>query len=387
MTGGPGNPAGRQNRGASEDSALVFGMGERGLVAPDFPPLTTGEVKSVLGESGQCGGSAEIEWRSRRPLSAAARVRCDDGRRVVVKRMPATLRDLPALASEHAFMAHVRDRGIPVPHVRAVARDGFSYEIQELGVGEDRYRDEFSWSPYHSVAEAAAGGAMLARLHLASSGFDAPVRAPRPLLAALCTDPVETIENYAAARPPVGRFLAQQDWRRAWAPLAARGPVSDLGERVDALPALWTHDDWHPTNLLWSGTEITAVLDFGLANRTVAVFDIATAVERFALDWLAPAGTGVVVHTDQLSAFLRGYCAIRPLDARERDVLPELFPLVHIAYELSEIDYFLTIPPSRRVRDARIAYRNYFLGRSEWAASAEGKAFTTTLRRLTTECC
>ncbi len=151
------------------------------------------------------------------------------------------------------------------------------------------------------------------------------------------------------------------------------------------MPSLWTHNDWHPTNLLWTGDEITAVLDFGLANRTLAVFDLATAIERFAVDWLAAGSKRV--RTDQLAAFLRGYGEIRPLGAAERALLPDIFPLVHIAYELSEMDYFLTIPPRRQVRGARIAYRNYLLGRSVWAASAEGKAFTTMLRGLSAECC
>ncbi|MEU8393499.1 hypothetical protein, partial [Micromonospora sp. NPDC048843] len=105
----------------------------------------------------------------------------------------------------------------------------------------------------------------------------------------------------------------------------------------------------------------------------------------FAVDWL---GTGRLrVRTEQLTAFLRGYNEIRPLDAAERALLPDIFPLVHIAYELSEMDYFLTIPPRRQVSAARIAYRKHFLGRSVWAASAEGNAFTTMLRGLSIECC
>ncbi len=374
----------------------VFAMGENGLVAPDFPPLTTAEVARVLAESdavagdrpglgvrGEESGGPVVEWRSRRPLSSTARIRLPDDSRVVVKRLPSALRDPRTLAPEHAFADHLRAHGIPTPRMRALRRGEFTYEIQELGVGEDRYRDEFSWSPYHSTREAAAAGAMLARMHLAAAGFDAPERPPRPLLAAVCVDPIVTIEHYCTARPEVGRFLAELDWRRDWEPLANRS--RGLENRIAALPPLWTHNDWHPTNQLWTGDEITAVLDFGLANRTLAVFDLATAIERFAVDWLAT--DGYRVRTEQLIAFLRGYNEIRPLDAAERALLPDIFPLVHIAYELSEMDYFLTIPPRRRVRAARIAYRNYFLGRSVWAASAEGNAFTTMLRGLSIECC
>lgn len=369
-------------------------MGESGSAAPAFSPLTPGELGDLFAEP---GATPVIEWRSRRPLSSTARVRLGDGTQVVVKRMPSALRDPGTLAPEHAFMNHLRAQGIPIPRVRATERGEFTYEIQELGAGEDRYRDDFSWSPYHSAADAAAAGAMLARLHLAAVGFEAPERPPHPLLAGLCTDPAATVDRYVAARPEVGRFLAAEphpDAGRSQAgppvdlPGATDAPASELAAAVATLPPLWTHNDWHGTNLLWSDGGVTAVLDFGLANRTVAVFDLATAIERFAVDWLSIAAGGPArVQAGQLGAFLRGYCEIRPLHRVEREVLPDLFPRVHIVYELSEIDYFLTIPPRRQVRNARIAYRNYFLGRSVWAASAEGKAFTTMLRRLTAECC
>ncbi|MEU6564635.1 phosphotransferase enzyme family protein [Nocardia nova] len=406
----------------------VFAMGESGLVAPDFPALTTAEIARVLdlpdercdgvpgtdatgaGRTDVRGGTAAvgspgagpeigspsvgpeigspragpvIEWRSPRPLSSTARVRAGDGTRVIVKRMPSALRNLAALETEHAYMDHLRAHGIPIPRTRAVESGEFTYEIQELGVGEDRYRDEFSWSPYYSAREADAAGAALARLHRAAVGFDAPQRPPGPLRVAVCVDPIGTIEDYCAARPEVGDFLAELDWRRDWEPLTDRS--RDLADRIAAVAPLWTHNDWHPTNLLWTGAEVTTVLDFGLSNRTLAVFDLATAIERFAVDWL---GTGARrVHTKQLIAFLRGYNEIRSLDAIERDLLPDIFPLVHIAYELSEIDYFLTIPPRREVRAAGIAYRNYLLGRSVWAASSEGNAFTTMLRGLSVDCC
>ncbi|WP_227979905.1 phosphotransferase enzyme family protein [Nocardia spumae] len=369
---------------AGEPDTRVFAMGETGLVAPDFPALSATEAAAVLDES----GVARIEWRSRRPLSSTARVRRSDGTAVVVKRMPSALRDPETLAPEHDFADHLRVRGIPIPRMSSVRRGAFTYEIQELGIGADRYRDEFSWSPYHSVPEAVSAGAMLARLHLAAIGFEAPQRPPHPLLAAVSTDAVRTIEQYIAARPEVGRFLADLDWRSDWErplPDDRRHAGGELARRIAELPPLWTHNDWHPTNLLWTGAEVSSVLDFGLANRTVAIFDLATAIERFAVDWLAPVPHPV--RADQLRAFLRGYNGIRPLEATERELLPDLFPLVHVAYELSEMDYFLTIPPRRQVRRARIAYRNYFLGRSAWAASAEGKAFTTMLRRLTAECC
>ncbi|WP_280366823.1 phosphotransferase enzyme family protein [Nocardia wallacei] len=352
----------------------VFGMGEHPVAEPDWPPLELAEL----------GGAAAIEWRSPRPLSATARVRRPDGTRVVVKRLPRALRDTAALAEEHAFAAHLRSQGIRIPAVRQFfSRGEFTYEIQSVGAGEDSYRDAFSWSPYLSVAHAAAAGGLLARTHLAAAGYDAPARPPRPLLAGLCTDFAESVARRAAARPAVGAFLEQRGWRAEVESLRRAAGGNSLCVDLSGLPPLWTHNDWHGTNLLWDGDEITAVIDFGLANRTAAVFDLATAIERFAVDWLAlRAGEPARIHTDQLAAFLAAYREVRPLDAAERRALPALFPLVHVEYELSEIDYFLTVLPEPNRENAEIAYRDYLFGHTRWAFTPAGRDFLAVLSQL-----
>lgn len=371
----------------------VFGMGDHPLAEPDWPPLELAEIGLVLDRAARDvteqvepgrRGAAVVEWRSPRPLSSTARVRLADGTRVVVKRLPTALRDPAALAEEHAFATHLRIRGIRNPPVwQSFSRGEFTYEAQSVGAGEDSYRDDFSWSPYRSVAHAAAAGDLLARSHRAAAGYSAPVRPPRPLLAALCTDFVESVARRAAARPAVGAFLEQRGWQAELASL--RRAAGDDALRVDlsGLPPLWTHNDWHGTNLLWDGDEITAVIDFGLANRTVAVFDLATAIERFAVDWLAlRAGRPARIHTDQLAAFLAAYREVRPLDAAERRALPALFPLVHVEYELSEIDYFLTVLPEPNRENAEVAYRDYLFGHTRWAFTPAGRDFTELLSHL-----
>ncbi|MGF6888770.1 Ser/Thr protein kinase RdoA (MazF antagonist) [Nocardia sp. GAS34] len=378
------------------DAGLVFGMGEARMAEPDWPPLTLDEINSVLADCDSVSGglAAEIEWRSPRPLSSTVRVRLDDGARLVVKRLPVALRDADALAEEHAFMNHLRARGIPIPEVWSRTHGEFSYEFQAPGSGDDAYRGDFSWSPYRSTGHAAAAGAMLARIHCAARGFDAPSRPPLPLLSAQCTDLVPGVERHAAARPALGAFLSERDWQ------AELGPGVPPAVDLAGLEPLWTHNDWHATNLLWrsdsargsagggelaadSADAITAVFDFGLANRTTAVFDLAVAIERFAVDWIGLRDTGVArIHTDQLAAFLRGYAEIRPLALRERAVLPEIFPLAHVHYQLSEIDYFLSVLPRPGAGNADIAYRHYFLGHLRWAESERGREFLDLLRHI-----
>ena len=53
---------------------------------------------------------------------------------------------------------------------------------------------------------------------------------------------------------------------------------------------LWTHNDRHASNLFWSdagaNARPVAVIDFGLADRTNAVHDLAHAIERNIVDGL-----------------------------------------------------------------------------------------------------
>jgi len=50
---------------------------------------------------------------------------------------------------------------------------------------------------------------------------------------------------------------------------------------LSSLDPLWTHNDFHASNLFWSDTSpnarATSVIDFGLADRTNVVYDIAQA--------------------------------------------------------------------------------------------------------------
>lgn len=354
----------------------VFGMGSDPLVAPDWPPLTLPEIAAVLSPDIDIELSGTIEWNSPRPLSATARVRTTAGESVIVKRLPRILRDATALAEEHAFMNHLREDGIPIPGVLLTREHGeFTYEVQQLGRGEDLYGNVFSWSPYHSTAQAEAAGRMLAQLHLAAQGYDAPARPPRPLLSSFtifsAPDPIAAIERYAADRPALAAFLAERDWRtdvkRLHLPIHAR-----LYPLLEDLTPQWTHNDWHGTNLLWQHETPATVIDFGLCDRATAIHDVAIAIERCAVDWISLRDGGSAnIQYAQAEALLEGYRSLRPFTPAESRALPDLLPLVHAEYELSEIDYFLTVIPGGNVANAEIAYHHYFLGHTEWWSTSE----------------
>jgi Ser/Thr protein kinase RdoA (MazF antagonist) len=142
------------------------------------------------------------------------------------------------------------------------------------------------------------------------------------------------------------------------------------------LKPLWTHNDMHASNLLWSSdaedAEAVSAIDFGLADRTNAVHDIATAIERNGVEWLELEGRfEQVVHMDQIDALLEGYEQVRRLTDAEAGAIAALLPLVHAEFALAEAEYFLRVLKSEE--KAELAWDGYFLGHAEWFRSEDGR--------------
>ena len=376
---------------------LVHGMGPK-VVEPDWAPLTDLEVDAVLarypGLAAQHGDPAPgIVWRSPRPMSAGALVRCRDAV-VFVKRHDQRVRTAAQLSVEHTLADHLLANGVPVPVVlRTVAGEssvtwGDSvYEVHEVADGVDLYRDAMSWEPFTSLGHARAAGAALARLHVAAAGCDQPPRAPGVLTnscdVVTARDPIEQVGRLLDQRPGLARYLAQRPWQdelaRYHVPVIRR--VAPL---LAALRPQWGHGDWHPSNLAWTSArpdaEVEAVFDLGLANRTFAAHDLAVALERSTVSWLDLAETGQAeANLDAVDALLDGYEATRPLGSAELAALAEVLPVVHMEYALSEIEYFADVVRSES--NADLAYTTYLVGHTRWFEGDDGSALLTWLRR------
>src|SRR5258705_351250 len=275
-------------------AGLVHGMGKE-LAEPDWSPLTSAEVHTVLAAYPWPGGDELITWRSPRPMSAAGLVR-RGGADLFVKRHHVRGRTSAQLAVEHEFIGHLRSRCLPAPDVLPA------------------------------------------------------IRRAAPLLA--------------------------------------------------GLPRQWGHGDWHPSNLTWTSAGpdavVAGVFDFGLANRTFAVHDLATALERATVSWLdladpdlanpeltglgraapdgfPPHGPGpgrAEADLDAIDAFLDGYESVRPLTRAEAAALPEVVAVVHVDYALAEVEYFADVVSSPA--NADLAYDDYLLGHAAWFASPDG---------------
>lgn len=363
---------------------LVHGMGSA-LEVPAWPAIVPAEAEAILTRFPEAGRLVGMHWHSPRPFSAAALVQTSRGA-FLLKRHRLALRTPEGLAEEHGFIAHLHAAGVSVPEVMAtsagvgaVAEGDWTYELHRKSPGADLYRDRQSWTPFLSHAHAHAAGAALARVHRAARDFAAPARRPQPLVASFtilpASDPLAAADVYIAARPALAAFLGNRPWRQELARLF--GALGDgLSARLAGQPPLWTHNDWHPSNLLWAGDgEVRTIFDFGLADRTCALHDIATAIERCAIAWLRldPGGDDVPADAGAASALLAGYRTILPLGAAELDTLVRLLPLVHVEFALSEIDYFAGIlgEPDH----AALAWDGYLVGHAEWFLSSSGSRF------------
>jgi Ser/Thr protein kinase RdoA (MazF antagonist) len=367
------------------------------LVPPDWPPLTLEEVRTLLSGFPALGRPERILSASPRPLSAACVV-ATSKTNVFIKRHHRSVRDREGLLEEHRFLAHLFAHGASVPHVlsnaageTAIELGDSVYEVHEIPPGIDLYKDAISWTPFRSTAHAYSAGQALARLHLAARDFAAPSRKPRPLVASFTIfasrDPIAAMAHYLAERPSLAGHKAIRVCAAQAIDLLA--PFhAELAPLLPALAPLWTHNDLHASNLFWSDrtpeARATAILDFGLADRTNAVHDLAHAIERNAVEWLVlvnnPAHPdNVPLHLDHVETLLDGYESIRPLTTEEAAALAPMTALCHAEFALSEADYFLAALHSEE--KAVMAYDGWLVGHARWFHCATGRKLLDTVRR------
>jgi Ser/Thr protein kinase RdoA (MazF antagonist) len=355
----------------------------------------------MLRQYPQAGGAVDLLSFSPRPFSAASVVAAPQGK-VFVKRHHRSVRDRDGLLEEHRFLAYLaeamasRMRLVQSPLLNAngdsvTVHEDWTYEVHPVARGLDLYRDALSWTPFRTPGHAHSAGRAMGWLHRAAKGYDAPPRAAHQLVSSFTifagndadTNPVAQMEAYLADRPLLREYAEQRDWRRSFDELFL--PLHEkLMPWLGGLRPMWTHNDFHGSNLTWSNDsfspEVTGIVDFGLADRTNAVHDIATAIERNMIEWLRlKEPDAEILHLNHLDTMLSGYEAISPLSDEEAHALPAMLPLVHCEFALSETDYFLSILQSEE--KAYLAYEGYFLAHAEWFQSSQGQRLLDHLER------
>lgn len=379
------------NTGVFASPVLVHGMNDD-IVLPDWPALTMEELQRVLAHYPLSGQIQEIIWHSPRPFSAGCVVQTSTAR-LFVKRHHVAIRSCDDLVHEHRFIAHLHNNGIPTSTLLATD-DGhtactdtqWTYEVFSVSTGIDVYRDALSWTPFKHDAHAFSAGRALAQLHVAARDYDAPARKPVHLCDSFSI--VGSTDIAQAMQQAVDQDPALQSWLdgRAWQDDIAQfvQPLhTELLPFLDGLAPLWTHNDWHASNLLWSNptedAQVHAVIDFGLSNQTCALRDLALAIERNVIRWLDIGKTERIVARSQLSALLDGYTSIVPLSREEWLALAALLPLAHVEFALSELSYFHGI--THASANATLAWDGFLIGHARWFADDEGQAVLAYLRQ------
>ncbi|PUA18531.1 phosphotransferase enzyme family protein [Glaciimonas sp. PCH181] len=384
---------------SSPVGGLAHGLGTE-EVLPSWPPLTLDEVRRLLERYPQVGEVKRLTWYSPRPFSSACVVETSTGL-LFVKRLIKAIRSVDDLLEEHRFIAHLAlhlpDDGPAVSVALAdrhgatvIADEGWTVEVHRLAQGADLYRDAFSWTPFLLTEHANAAGRALAQMHQAAANYEAPVRTATLLVSGFSVfnsdDPMGEMQRYIDVRPGLASYLAQRPWRedvtRVLMPFHAQ-----LQPLLKNLVPLWTHNDWHASNLLWREldvaenghfAQVATILDFGLCDKTCAVYDLAIAIVTNIVEWLklpqaaegASANDGLI-HFDQLDALLDGYDAFTPLSAYDVAAITAMLPLAHVEFALSELAYFYGVQGS--AENAAVAYDTYLLGHAEWFNSAAGR--------------
>jgi hypothetical protein len=231
------------------------------LVAPDWAPLTMEEVRELLIQFPRCGEPLEILSVSPRPFSAASVVATANGR-VFIKRHHRSVRDREGLLEEHRFLKHLHAHGAHVPRV-FVANDSGETAIES---GE--------WT--YEVHEAPLRAWIFMGMRFRGRRFKLLLmRAPRDRRWRNCIAQRRDLTRRAASlgrcsqlhhlcrgrsRRGVGRYLAARPALALDPASRTRGRSNGIARAVScellpllpALAPLWTHNDLHASNLLWS---------------------------------------------------------------------------------------------------------------------------------------
>jgi homoserine kinase type II len=212
--------------------------------------------------------------------------------------------------------AHAAEAGLPCARPLR-DRDG-----NEIGRLNDRPAAILEWLPgawkrEPSLADQAASGALLARLHIACSGFH--LSRPNPVGPEARRALFERCQSRAND--------ADQLLLRRMAPWVYH---CDSDPRT-SLPVGPIHADYFPDNILFTGGNPSGLIDFYFACTDVLAYDLAIALSAWGFDADGAALPGAI------AAFQSGYESVRPLSPAELAALPELGAIAAVRFTLTRL--------------------------------------------------
>ena len=223
------------------------------------------------------------------------------------------------------LMKHLAHHGIPVPDP-ATNRDGdVVHTLQgKPAAVVNRLRGKSELAP--TVAHCNQVGAMLARMHLAGRDFSMQ----QPNLRAL--------EWWNETVPVILPFLSPEQAAMLRGELAYQNHVATFSA-YGALPRGPIHGDLFRDNVMFETAEgdatepvLTGFFDFYFAGIDTWLFDIAVCLNDWCIDLATGASDG-----ERVSAFMDAYACVRPLQARERQLLPAMARAAALRFWISRL--------------------------------------------------
>lgn len=215
------------------------------------------------------------------------------------------------------LMAHLAREGIPCP-APVPDRSGGLFSMLNGRPASLVNRLEGVAIEVPDTAHCAAAGGALGRLHLASSTFR--TRQPN------ARGPAWWRQAERAVRPHL-----DTDQKELLA-----GELKAVGEfELGTLPRGAIHGDLFCDNVLFTGTRVTGIVDFGFAATDYLAYDLAIAVN----DWCSIKSgehEGTLV-PELVAAMVDGYVSVRPLTADERRQWSTLLRAAALRFWLSRL--------------------------------------------------
>ncbi|HEY5365757.1 MAG TPA: phosphotransferase, partial [Casimicrobiaceae bacterium] len=110
-----------------------------------------------------------------------------------------------------------------------------------------------------------------------------------------------------------------------------------IGYGKEKLPRGAVHGDLFRDNVLFDGTRVAGIIDFGFAATDYFAYDLAVAVN----DWCSDADGGL--RSADVAAFVGAYERVRALSTAEREQWPSLMRAAALRFWLSRL-YDLHLP-------------------------------------------
>ncbi|POR11655.1 homoserine kinase [Diaphorobacter sp. LR2014-1] len=247
-------------------------------------------------------------------------VTCEQGEYVLTLFERLTAEQLPFYLH---LMKHLAHAGIPVPDPQADKHGEILHQVcGKPAALATKLRGKSQLSPQE--AHCAAVGTMLARMHLAASGYERQ----QPNLRGLpwWNETVPVVLPHIGAEPAalLQSELAYQNHVAASSAYAAlpRGPI---------------HADLFRDNVMFEGEELTGLFDFYFAGVDTFLFDLAVCLN----DWCIDLSTGAHA-APRAQAMIDAYQAVRPLTVLERALLPAMLRAGALRFWISRLwDFYL----------------------------------------------